>query len=135
MAINPNKWLRIHTKMAELGIQEEDLEEQFVQGSGPGGQKINKTASCVILKYPHAKIVIRCQRARSRELNRYDARKELCERVEKQIREKALKKKAAASKERRINRKPTKTEKAKLVKSKRSVSKKKTLRKTPKADD
>lgn len=29
-------------------ISEEDIEEQFVRGSGPGGQKINKTASCVV---------------------------------------------------------------------------------------
>lgn len=29
-------------------INEGDLEEQFVRGSGPGGQKINKTASCVV---------------------------------------------------------------------------------------
>lgn len=29
-------------------ILEDDLEEQFVRGSGPGGQKINKTACCVV---------------------------------------------------------------------------------------
>lgn len=29
-------------------IDEDDLEEQFVRGSGPGGQKINKTACCVV---------------------------------------------------------------------------------------
>lgn len=29
-------------------IPEEDIEEQFVRGSGSGGQKINKTASCVV---------------------------------------------------------------------------------------
>lgn len=29
-------------------INEDEIEEQFVRGSGPGGQKINKTASCVV---------------------------------------------------------------------------------------
>ena len=28
---------------------EDDLEEQFVRGSGPGGQKINKTSCCVLI--------------------------------------------------------------------------------------
>lgn len=32
-------------------IIEEDLEERFVRGSGPGGQKTNKTANCVVLKH------------------------------------------------------------------------------------
>ncbi|XP_060529608.1 mitochondrial translation release factor in rescue [Cylas formicarius] len=32
-------------------VKADDLKEQFVRGSGPGGQKINKTASCVVLKH------------------------------------------------------------------------------------
>lgn len=32
----------------EFEIRESDLEEQFVRGSGPGGQKINKTSVCVV---------------------------------------------------------------------------------------
>ena len=32
-------------------IVEEDLEEQFVRGSGPGGQSVNKTSNCVVLKH------------------------------------------------------------------------------------
>lgn len=32
-------------------ILEGDLEERFVRGSGPGGQKTNKTANCVVLKH------------------------------------------------------------------------------------
>lgn len=30
---------------------ETDLDEQFVRGSGPGGQAVNKTANCVVLKH------------------------------------------------------------------------------------
>jgi protein subunit release factor B len=33
----------------EIHINEEDLIEKFVRGSGPGGQKINKTNNCVDL--------------------------------------------------------------------------------------
>jgi hypothetical protein len=36
-------------KPKEIIINENDLEEKFVRGSGPGGQKINKTSSCVDL--------------------------------------------------------------------------------------
>ena len=72
---------RLRLRMESLGIHEDALEEQFVQGFGPGGQKVNKTSSCVVLSYPAANLVIKCQRTRSRELNRYYARWELCERI------------------------------------------------------
>lgn len=32
-------------------IDENDLEEQFVQGSGPGGQNVNRLQNCVVLKH------------------------------------------------------------------------------------
>ena len=79
---------RLRQRMAELGILEEDLVEKFVQGGGPGGQKINKTASCVCLHYEPAEgaaIDVKCQRTRSLALNRYYARAELCERVAERI--------------------------------------------------
>ena len=68
--------------MDRLAVRENDLTEKFILGSGSGGQKINKTASCVYLKHGPSGIEIKCQRSRSRELNRYYARKELCEQLE-----------------------------------------------------
>ncbi|CDF34447.1 Probable peptide chain release factor C12orf65, mitochondrial [Chondrus crispus] len=56
-------------------IVEDDLEEQFVRGSGPGGQKINKTACCVVLKHKPSGIIVRCQETRSQVKNREVARK------------------------------------------------------------
>lgn len=32
-------------------LKEQDLEEQHVKGSGPGGSKISTTCSCVVLKH------------------------------------------------------------------------------------
>jgi hypothetical protein len=32
-------------------VAESELEEKFIKGGGPGGQKINKTNSCVYLKH------------------------------------------------------------------------------------
>lgn len=56
-------------------INEEDLEEQFIRGSGPGGQKINKTACCVLLKHKPSGITVKCQETRSQMKNRELARK------------------------------------------------------------
>lgn len=32
-------------------LNEDEFEEQFVRGSGPGGQATNKTSNCVVLKH------------------------------------------------------------------------------------
>src|SRR5690242_21649122 len=72
----------LHERMHKLGVTEEDLIEKFILGSGKGGQKINKTSSCVYLKHKPSGIEIKCQRERSREMNRFLARKELCEQLE-----------------------------------------------------
>ena len=58
-----------------------DLRIDVKRASGPGGQKVNKTSSCVQLRHGPSGTEVRCQRSRSRELNRYYARKELCDRI------------------------------------------------------
>lgn len=40
-------------------LNEDDLEEQFVRGSGPGGQATNKTSNCVVLKHIPSGIVVK----------------------------------------------------------------------------
>lgn len=40
-------------------IKEDDLEEQFVRGSGPGGQATNKTSNCVVLRHIPSGIVVK----------------------------------------------------------------------------
>lgn len=56
-------------------LQEEDLEEQFTKGSGNGGQKVNKSVNCVILKHKPTGLVVKCHQERSLALNRSVARK------------------------------------------------------------
>ncbi|CAG9819315.1 unnamed protein product [Phaedon cochleariae] len=51
-------------------LKDEDLAEMHVRGSGPGGQKINKTSSCVVLKHIPTGIVVKCQETRFLEQNR-----------------------------------------------------------------
>lgn len=67
--------------MKQLNINEQDIIEHFILGSGRGGQKVNKTASTVYLKHIPTGIEIKCQESRSQETNRYYARKRLCEQV------------------------------------------------------
>lgn len=40
-------------------LHEEDLDEQFVRGSGPGGQATNKTSNCVVLRHIPTGIVVK----------------------------------------------------------------------------
>ncbi len=75
------RWLR--EKMESLGIREEDLEERFVRSSGAGGQKVNKTSSCVFLKHVPTGVEVKCMRERSQTLNRFLARRELVEKIER----------------------------------------------------
>ncbi len=71
--------------MLDLGILEADLAEKFIKGSGSGGQKVNKTASCVYLSHTKSGVSVKCQKTRSREDNRFFARRLLCDRVEHDI--------------------------------------------------
>jgi len=66
-------------RMAALGIREDDLLEKFILSSGPGGQNLQKTASCVYLKHLPSGIEVKCQKERSQGLNRFFARRILCD--------------------------------------------------------
>jgi len=85
MGISKEKLADLRARMESCGIREEDLIEKFILGSGKGGQKINKSSTCVYLKHLPSGMEIKCQRERSRELNRYYARRELCEKMETKI--------------------------------------------------
>lgn len=63
-------------------VKDDDLEESFLKGSGPGGQKINKTSSAVQLKHLPTGVVVKSQATRSRSQNRKIARRILAEKLE-----------------------------------------------------
>ena len=50
--MTPETIAKIKALMAEAFVYEEDLEESFILGGGPGGQKTNKTSSVVRLLHP-----------------------------------------------------------------------------------
>jgi peptide chain release factor len=80
--VTPQKAQALETRMVSCAIHEKDLEERFVRSSGPGGQKTNRTATCVYLKHLPTGIEVKMQQARSQALNRYYARRRLCELIE-----------------------------------------------------
>jgi len=75
-----NRWLK--ERMEALGIEEKDIEEKFIRSSGSGGQKVNKTSTCVFLKHVPTGIEIKCMRERNQSLNRFLARRELVRKLE-----------------------------------------------------
>ncbi|KAF2454482.1 RF-1 domain-containing protein [Lineolata rhizophorae] len=105
-------------------INEDEIEENFLKGSGPGGQAINKTNSAVQLKHLPTGIVIKSQATRSREQNRKIARRLLAERIEelelgprsRTAIKAAVKQKKKASKTKKARRKYRKLEEEKKVK-------------------
>jgi len=131
MTLSKEKQEALASRMEKLGIREEDLVEKFILGSGSGGQKINKTSSCVYLKHLPTGIEIKCQRERSRELNRLYARRELCEKLEERLFQEKSKRQQEIEKIRRQKRRRSRRSKEKMLEGKRLQSSKKELRRPP----
>lgn len=77
--ISPETIEKIQSLMVEASLFEDDLEESFILGGGPGGQKTNKTSNVVRLVHGPSGLSVRCGETRSRETNRWLARRALAE--------------------------------------------------------
>ena len=126
--ITADKQEKLQQRMATLGISETDLDEYFIRGSGKGGQKINKTSSCVQLVHRPSGIEIRCQQTRSQADNRYWARRELCDRIEENILGEKSARQQAAEKIRRQKRRRSRRAKARMLDAKTRQGEKKKMR-------
>lgn len=134
MPITKEKWDDLLAAMKALHIREEDLVEKFVLGGGSGGQKINKTSSCVYLRHVPSGIELKCQRDRSREMNRYFARRELCSRIEELVLKEKSERQMKIEKIRRQKRKRSRRAKEKMLENKKHHAEKKALRQRPRDD-
>ena len=124
----------LEKKMRRLGIKEADLLERFIRGSGPGGQKINKTSSCVQIKHLISGIEVKCQKSRSLMTNRIKARIMICTFIEEREIKKRKIRRAEKEKERRRNRQPSQRQKKINVENKRKKGLKKRMRGRPRYD-
>ncbi len=82
--VHPDKQKELLERFERLGIREQDLEERFVRASGRGGQKLNKTSSCVWLTHKPTGILVKCEQSRSQALNRFLARRRLADKLERE---------------------------------------------------
>jgi len=84
--VSPEKERALEARLRILQIHEEDLEETFIRSSGPGGQHVNKTSTCVRLVHRPSGLSVKVQSSRSQGLNRFLARRLLADRLEQQLR-------------------------------------------------
>jgi protein subunit release factor B len=128
--VSQEKILKLESRLKKLNINEDDIIENFIKGTGSGGQKINKTSSCVQIIHKNSGTEIKCQKTRSQSLNRYYARIILCDQLEEKIEGFKTKKKQEEEKLKRQKRKRHKRAKEKILKEKKHTAKKKATRRT-----
>ncbi len=128
MPVSREKEKALSARMLNLGVAESDLEESFIRSSGPGGQKVNKSSSCVYLIHIPTGLAVKCQRERSQALNRYLARRLLLDKIELRQKGFIAEKRDKIEKIRRQKRKRTKRAKEKILTAKHKQTEKKVLR-------
>ena len=126
--ISPETIEQIRDLMREASVFEEDLEESFILGGGPGGQKTNKTSNVVRLSHEPSALSVRCGETRSRETNRWLARRMLAEMILERERGRKSAARQAAEKIRRQKRRRSRRQKQKMLDDKHARSVKKQSR-------
>lgn len=129
--ITKDKWDKLVARMLSLGINEANLVEKFILGSGRGGQKLQKTASTVYLKHLPSGLEIKCQYSRSREDNRYFARERLCEKLHAILCDEKTKEQQRIEKIKRQKKRRSRKAKQKILDEKLKQSQLKISRKKP----
>jgi peptide chain release factor len=120
--------IQIDERLRLIGARVSDVDERFVRGAGPGGQKINKTSSTVWLRHRPTGVEVRCQRERSQAANRELAWQELCEKLESRVRAAAREQVQARETERRRSRQKSHGQKVRMIEAKKHRAKHKAKR-------
>ena len=126
---------QILKKLAALRVRLDEVEERFVRGTGPGGQKINKTSSTVWLRHRPTGVEVRCQRERSQGANREVAWAELVAKLQARKTQALAAVVDAREEERRRTRQKSRRQKIRMIQSKKHRAKHKARRGRVGADD
>jgi protein subunit release factor B len=132
--VSPGKEKSLLDRMQALGVREQDIEEQFVRSSGAGGQKVNKTSSCVVLHHRPTGIRVKCQQERSQALNRFLARRILLDKIEARLRGAESAEQQEIAKIRRQKKRRSRRAKQKMLADKRRQAEKKSSRSAVRPD-
>ena len=127
--ISPEKIEAIRKLMDEASVYEDDLEESFILGGGPGGQKTNKTSSVVRLSHESSGVAVKVGESRSREDNRWLARRMLAETILEREHKRKSAARQKAEKIRRQKRRRSRRQREKMLADKHAHSEIKAMRK------
>ncbi len=125
---------QIGERLQRLGMRIEDIDERFVRGAGPGGQKINKTSSTVWLRHRPTGVEVRCQAERSQAANRERAWEELCAKLEARVRAAAGERIREREAERRRTRPRSRAQKKRMNETKQRRARQKSARRVARGE-
>jgi len=134
-SVRQEKIRALEEEMRKFNVCEKDLIEKFIRASGPGGQNVNKVATCVYLKHLPTGFEVKMQKARSQALNRFLARRELVRKIKNQILGKESEEEKRRQKIRRAKQRRSRRAKKKMLEQKRLHAQKKELRVKPSLED
>jgi len=115
--------------MVGTPFSKDDVTESFIRSSGPGGQNVNKVATCVALLHLPTGIIIKCQKYRTQSQNRQLAWEMLRRAIEQRQEKQRLQRQSQREKKRRQNRKLSVSAKERMLENKKKNTFKKQNRK------
>jgi peptide chain release factor len=85
--VTPQKREQLRVRIASFGVDLAQVDEQAICSGGPGGQKVNKASSGVLLRYPLGayQVLVKWTRERHHSLNRFLALRELVDQIELRV--------------------------------------------------
>ena len=129
--VNPEKETQLAQRMAALGVRDAEFEETFVRSGGHGGQNVNKTSTCVLLRHRPTGLQVKCQVTRQQGLNRFLARRLLLDKIEARQKGFVDVERARIEKIRRQKRRRSRRSKQRMLADKHQHSAKKENRRPP----